>query len=134
MKARIVGGTLLIICVLLLSCKDTSSPFHKTPGDVVRAFYSAANAGRYSDAKELFSEDGRKLLDSDLVQLAGGIKGICDKGTKNGTIVKVDIVKEEIRGEGAHVSAAILFKDGSKNSDDYSLIMEKGSWKLTGGD
>src|SRR5579863_4389964 len=40
-------------------------------------------------------------------QRAGGIRGICDQITKNGSITKIVIVKEEIRGEGAVVIADV---------------------------
>jgi hypothetical protein len=119
---------------MLISCKGTSTPFQKSPGDIVKAFYAAANEGRYTDVRALFSEGGKKLLDSDLAQLAGGIKGICDKGTKNGTVTKVEIVSQSIRGEGATVVANVFYKDGSTNNDTSSLILENGSWKLTGED
>jgi hypothetical protein len=130
-----VAGAILITCAMLISCKGTYTPFQKSPGDIVKAYYTAANGGRYSDVKALFSEDGKKLLDSDLAQLAGGIKGISDKDTKNGTVTKVEIVSQSIRGEGATVIANVFYKDGStKSNDKSSLILENGSWKLTGGD
>ena len=134
MKHWVTGCTLLILCVSFIACKG-KSPFQKSPGEVVKASYMAANEGRYSDMKDLFSADGKKLLDSDMAQLAGGLKGICDKETKNGTISKVEIVSENIRGEGASVIVNIFYKDGSKKTNDSNgLILENGSWKLTGGD
>ena len=134
MKKWDSGCTLLLLCALFTSCKN-ASPFQKSPGDVVKAYNLACNEGRYSDVKALFSEGGKKLLDSDLAQLAGGIKGICDKDTQNGTVTKVDIVSQNIRGEGATVIANIFYKDGStRNNDKTSLILENGSWKITGGD
>src|SRR6185503_15401863 len=52
---------------------------------------------------------------------------------RNGTIAKVEIVKEEVRGEGAVVTANISFKDGPPLQDDRTeLIKEDGSWRLTG--
>ncbi len=134
MKHWVASCALLFMCASLISCKGVS-PFQKSPGEVVQAFYMAANEGRYSDAKALLSEDLKKTIDGDLGQLHGGIKGVCDKGTKNGTVTKVDIVKQDIRGEGATVTAAVFFKDGSKESEQISqLILESGSWKITGGD
>jgi len=131
-KHWVAGGALLVLCASLIACKG-SSMLQKSPSDVVKAFYAAANEGRYSDVKVFFSEGGKKLLDSDMAQLAGGIKGLCDKATKDGTIARVDIVKMDIRGEGATVIDNIIYKDGSsKNDDSNQLVMENGSWKLTG--
>lgn len=129
-----IAAPILVVCLTLVSCKGGSSPFQKSPGDVVKAFYSDANEGKYSEAKALFSTDGTKLLESDMAQLAGGLKGICDKETRNGTISRVDIVSEDIRGEGATVTANITFKDGSRmEGDKTALVLDGGSWKLTGG-
>src|ERR1700688_789206 len=109
--------------------------FEKSPSAVVQAFLAAANEGRYSDAQEMLSEGGRNVdVNSERGQRAGGIRGICDQITKNGSIAKVVIVKEEIRGEGAVVTADVTFKDGSIVKGDQNpipLIKEKGAWKLT---
>ena len=83
----------------------------------------------------MLSEDAKRAIKGDLGQLAGGFKSICDKNTRDGTITRVDIQKEEVRGEGATVVVKISFKDGtSKDDDKNSLIKEKGSWKLTIGE
>ena len=132
MKHWVASCALLAICASLVACKGTS-PFQKSPGDVVKAFYAAANEGRYSDVRAYFSEGGKKLLDSDMALLAGGTKGLCDKATKDGTIARVDIIKIDMRGEGATVIDNIIYKDGStKNDDSNQLGLENGSWKLTG--
>jgi hypothetical protein len=109
--------------------------FEKSPSAVVQAFLAAANEGRYSDAQEMLSEGARNVdVNSERGQGAGGIRGICDQITKNGSIAKVVIVKEEIRGEGAVVTADVTFKDGSMVKGDQNpipLMKEKGAWKLT---
>jgi len=133
MKQALLHSVLVAICFLSLSCGSMPRPFQQTPGDVVKAFYLAANEGKYSEAEQMLSEDAGRAIRGDLGQLAGGFKKICDQDTKNGTILRVEISKEEIRGEGASVVANIFFKDGStKDNDKSSLIKEKGSWKLTG--
>jgi hypothetical protein len=124
---------LLAVSVLLVSCGSMPTPFQKSPGDVVKAFYRAANEGRYSEAEQMMSEDAKAFLKGELGQLAGGFKGIVDKMTKNGTIVSVDIEREQIRGEGATVTGKVSYKDGSSEEKGESLIKENGSWKLTVG-
>ncbi len=132
MREVVAPGTLFLMSVLLTACGSVPAPFQKSPGDVVRAFYLAANEGRYSEAEQMLSEDAKRAIKGDLGQLAGGFKSICDKNTRDGTITRVDIQKEEVRGEGANVVIKISFKDGSsKDGDRNSLIKEKGSWKLT---
>jgi Domain of unknown function (DUF4878) len=117
---------------VLVSCANM---FEKSPSAVVQAFLAAANEGRYSDAQEMLSEGARNVyVNSERGQGAGGIRGICDQITKNGSIAKVVIVKEEIRGEGAVVTADVTFKDGSSVKGDQNpipLMKEEGAWKLT---
>jgi hypothetical protein len=133
MRQVAAQGLLILVSAVLIACGG--SPFQKSPGEVVKAFYLAANEGRYSEAEQMLSEDAQKAIKGDLGQLAGGFKGICDKNTKEGTITKVEVTKEDIRGEGATVVVKISFKDGStKDEDKNSLIKEKGSWKLTIGE
>ena|ERR1039457_6684721 len=135
MKGAISCGTVMLITALLAGCGHLASPFQKSPGEIVKSFYQAANEGKYSDAEQLLGEDADKAVKGDLGQLAGGFKHVCDLSTKDGTIVRVDIVKEDIRGEGATVVAKITYKDGStKNDDKTELIKEKGSWKITLGE
>jgi hypothetical protein len=106
-------------------------PSQKSPGDVVKAYYSAANDRKFSEWEETISESSRGALKSHFGQLGGGIKGACARESRNGSIVRVEITREEIRGESATVSANISFKDGStKSNDKINLIKEKGSWKI----
>jgi hypothetical protein len=135
MKCTVWSCAVFVMATLLAGCGSLSGPFQKSPGDVVKAFYLAANEGRYSEAEQMLSEDAQRAIKGDLGQLAGGFKSICDKNTKDGTIVRIDIQKEELRGEGATVVAKISFKDGStKEGDKNALLKEKGAWKLTIGE
>lgn len=135
MSGRALSKFILIAVVMIAGCGHLASPFQSTPGDVVKGFYQAANGGKYSEAEQLLSEDADKAIKGDLGQMAGGFKHICDRDTKDGTIVRIDIVKVDIRGEGATVIADIFYKDGSsKKGDKTDLIKEKGSWKITIGE
>ena len=108
-----------------------SAIFQASPTAVVQAFYAYANAGRYADAQELLSEEARNAIAGPLGQLSGGWKGICDRNTKNGTIQLVEILSEDVRGEGATVIANISFRDGSsKSQDKTSLVKVGGKWKI----
>jgi hypothetical protein len=135
MKHAILYGAAIAIAALLAGCGGVASPFQKSPGDVVKAFYQAANDGKYSEAQQLLSEDAQRAIKGDLGQLAGGFKKVCDENTRGGTIARIDVQKEEVRGEGATVVVKVWFKDGSaKDGDRNSLIKEKGAWKLTIGE
>ncbi len=91
----------------------------------------AANEGKYSEAEKYMSSEVINAMKSGLWAIAGGWKGVWDKTTRNGTIHEIEILKEEVRGEGATVYFRIHFKDGKTKDDDEPLIKEGGQWKIT---
>jgi len=94
--------------------------------------YAACNEGRYSEIESILTADLLSATKGPLGQMAGGIKGICEKNTRGGTLVKVVVLKEDIRGEGATVTANLHFKDGNVKHDDITeLVKEKGSWRVS---
>ncbi len=100
----------------------------KSPGDAVKAAYMAANAGEYSEAEKYVSTDVLNAW-----ARSGGMKSEWDRITRDGTIDRIEILKEEIRGEGAKVSIRIHFKDGQTKNDNEPLIKQSGEWKITAG-
>lgn len=125
---------LIVILVLAAALFSAWGLVKKSPSQVVAAFYKTANDGKYSEIEQYLSVDAHNLFRGTLGTLAGGMKGICDKTTKNGTITNIEILSEVVRGEGATVIARIHFKDGTVNANDKTeLIKEKGEWKIAVG-
>jgi Domain of unknown function (DUF4878) len=124
---------LLIFCLCLSYWACTNKPdVRKSPGDAVRSFLLAANEGRYSEVEAMFAYDAKNAIGGTAAQMAGGVKTMCDSASRNGTISKVEITSEEVRGEGATVVARIMFKDGSsEDSFKANLVKEKGVWRFT---
>lgn len=122
----------LIAVILMLTAYCTSGG--KSPSDVLISAYMTGNDGKYSEAEAYLSSDLISAIKGDAGTLAGGMKGLWDKETRNGTIEKIEIVKEEFSGEGAKVYFKIHFKDGKTNDDYVPFIKEKGQWKMTIGD
>lgn len=126
-KNRHVGPVLL----LLFSCwLPSCALFGHSPGSAVEQFYRHLNAGEYSKAKELYDAESRQLVDGQLMALGGGFSNWADTETRKGTIEKVTIVNSQVRGEGATVDYAIVYKDGSTVSKTVSLTKEGGYWKI----
>jgi hypothetical protein len=106
--------------------------FSKSPGEVVKAAYMAANAGQYSDAEKYLSFEALNVIKGDLGGTRRRDEGcMWDQTTRDGTIDRIEILKEDVRGEGAKVLFRIHFKDGKKEDDDEPLIKENGHWKIT---
>jgi hypothetical protein len=103
-----------------------------SPAAVVRAVYMNCNAGQYSKVERLLSADLQKLLHSQVGVINGGVKGLCDENTHHGTMTALEIVSEDVKGEGAKVLVNIHFKNGKTTQREGNwLILENGSWKVT---
>ena len=105
----------------------------KSPSEVVVAAYMAGNEGAYSEAEKYVSSEVISAMKSGLGALVGGLKGYWDETTRNGTIQKIEILTEKVRGEGANVSFRIHFKDKIIKYDHELLIKEGGQWKISMG-
>jgi len=101
----------------------------QSPSQVEVAVLMAINEGKYSEVKEYLSSEIKSTIEEDMA----GRRRYWDKMTCNGTIQRVEILKEEVRGEGARVYVRIHYKDGETIDDDDFLIKENGQWKLTAG-
>lgn len=102
----------------------------KTPSKVVFVSYMSANDGNYSEANKYFSLEVEKLFEGSYGALVGGKIGMWNKVTRNGTIAKIDNIKEIVRGEGATVTFKIIFKNGREKTVNEMLIKENGQWKI----
>ncbi len=121
---------MFLIWLFVAGC-GSHSPFANGPGDVLKKFVMAANAGKYSEMKEFFSADLNKAFEGPMAAMGGGLKAHADEFTKNGKVQRVEIVKENIRGEGAKVTANIYYTDGTvRSNDETNMINEHGVWKV----
>ena len=127
-KPNALAAFVTVVSVGVLGCDDISSG---SPGAVVLEIYIAANEGRYSDVEQLLTEPALEVYRSTLWAMAGGTKGIWDSETHNGTLANVEVLGEDIRGEGATVSVRLTFNDGEIIEVDRPLLLEGGSWRLS---
>lgn len=130
MRSKALSLILASLTLVTGAC-GKSGLFSKSPSDTVVAAYMAANEGKYSEAETYLSSEALNALKGELGALAGGRKRIWDRKTRNGTIQRIEVLREEVRGEGATVYFLIHFEDGSTEEDEESLIKEKGVWKIT---
>lgn len=125
-KAMLVG--ILAIAASLAACSPARQ---KTPSEVVTEIYMAANAGLYSETEEHFSAELLKSLKDEWGALMVELESAWDMATNYGTIERIEITEETIRGEGAIVGFRLHFEDGSTRDDYEALILERRVWKLT---
>lgn len=123
-----VTVALIMVVIIIGACQQIGQ---KSPSEVVESAYMTANEGKYSEVEKYLSSQALEVIKGEMGALVGGMKGAWDKTTRNGTIEKIEIIDEKIRGEGATVRFKLYFKDGRIKEDDEPLIMENGAWKLT---
>lgn len=130
---RVLCTSIVVAAFLCHGCADggrLGGLRQNSPAEVIQACFMAANEGRYSDIDRYLSREALKALEFKGVMLGAGKKGRWDWRTRNGMVEKIEILKEEVRGEGAKVKFKIHFKDGATRDDEEELIKEAGVWKI----
>lgn len=129
--------------VLLFACtRDSSVPVSRetrpaarqmigtSPSEAVDAYYNYLNAGQYSKAKELYSEEALRAVNSELAAVSGGFMRWAEKETKNGSIQHIKVLDSSTRGEGGHVQVHLAYRGGENLCRKVSVLKEGVSWKV----
>jgi hypothetical protein len=115
-------GVLCLATAWLVSC----SFFESSPSRVARAAYSAANAGRYSEAESYFHQPLP-------AESAARLHDMLDMQTLSGGVDRIDVVREQVDGNEARVELALHYKNGGaiQTLPVYvDLVREQGHWKI----
>ncbi len=129
MRPGVLSLSVISVTIAMAGCSKLGIG-QKSPGEVAQAAIMAVNAGKISEYKQYLSEDAITVLSQH-----GGLGVVMQEMQKDprfGTVARVEILKEEIRGETAKVSLRVYYKNGQTEEDSMSLIKEKGEWKLAG--
>jgi len=109
-KQMYLFSTAVIVAFLLsIGCGKVGQ---KSPAEIVKAAYTNANEGKYTEAEKYLSSEVYSAMKGGFGGFGGGAKNVWDEATRNGTIERIEILKEEIRGDGAKVYFRLYFKDG----------------------
>lgn len=114
------AAVLIAASVIMAGCFGGSGPTA-----AVKGWFNAMNEGKLQDAVGYLSGGLKEMSKMD------GGKSMSDEMTKQGTMTKLEIVSEEVRGEGATVKTRVHFKDGSVEDQTITLVQEDGKWKVT---
>lgn len=120
---------MLGLLVLLVIGIAPTLPAQSTPTEVVKAFYAACNDGSYSKAEKLATKESIDYLKATFA-LAGSVKGYCDQLTEEGTLVRLEITGEKVRGEGARVTFNFHFKGGRSEPGEEALVKTEAGWRV----
>jgi hypothetical protein len=112
--------------VLLLALGLARFPFSPdTPSAVLVSTIMNANARNYAAAEDSF------LPDAPFLNYRPWFQWVCDGITKKSTVKNVSVLGEEIRGDGAKVSFAIEYNDGTSSQSEVALSKRSGEWKVS---
>lgn len=120
----IVASSLLTVTVLFCCCSKSKET---APSETVRAFYVAANEGRYADAVGYLNKTAAALH-----QGAGPLAELTlDKMAGKGKEIEtITIIEELIQGEEATVTIEVRFRDRTMTTRSHPLTKEEGAWKI----
>lgn len=113
-------ATLIAIMVMLAACS-----FAPGPGATVREFFVDADAGRITDAMKLVNVPAG--FES---KVSGALADAARNTPPEKRLSSVEIVKQDVRGEVAHVEYILHLKDKSTTRNALSLQKIDGKWKI----
>ena len=96
---------------------------------VVINYCKALEALKLDEAASYLSKDANLMLER-----AGGKSLLAEAGGKfrqRKGISKIKIIKKKVTGDNALVEFIYNFKDGSTVADNFPLVKENGTWKIS---
>ncbi len=111
-------------------CLKASEQARAKPSEVLRLTYELANQHRYTDAETHLTKKALEQMHSVMARLAGGHEKLWDGWTKNGTIIRIDILKEDIQQDKATVRYKLHYQNSSVKEDEDDFVLEDGQWKF----
>jgi hypothetical protein len=134
------AAILVLALVLFASSACSKGLSTNSPSETVVAFIMAGNEGKYLETVSYFESEYVNAIKSDYDDLNAteadsalrdDWKALWDEYTENGTIDRIEVLREEIGHDEATVWYRLHFKDGSLREDEADLIKECGVWKYT---
>jgi hypothetical protein len=109
----------MLLTLLAFSVVGAATP---PPADTMAAFYSAANRAAYVEALGYWAPETASTLKK-------GLKEFCNEQTAGRTLERVEVLKQEVRGDRAEVRMELYFTSGLAVHTG-SLVRQNGVWKI----
>lgn len=98
------------------------------PAQAAKEIAAGCSEKRYSDVGALLHPNLRRVW----IEIGYNVKDYCDLITRNDTLVRVRVDKEEREGDYVTVYLTYVYREGIEQSDRSTFLPFKGMWKLTG--
>jgi hypothetical protein len=115
---------------MLYSSRAVAGADDASPREIIKRCIAAANDHKYDEAENYIDPGEIGFLNNNATALPGGLRGLFDFWTNNGTVQTCDVSKEQIRGAVAVAFAHIKYNDGSTENHWNALVKRDGGWKL----
>ncbi len=123
------AGAALIV-VLAVACGGAAGPGSEGDAEsTVRTFYDHLNAGRYDDAKALYTAETRQQIFPD-ASAAEGFKNWAIVETHNRSLTEFNVLSETKAETGITIEFELHFKDGESRQRRVTVSEEDGGWRL----
>jgi hypothetical protein len=112
-----------MLMLLVLACSATTARA-PLPAETVAAFYSAVNTAAYKEAKDYLAPEALEAVRGDAALRHFGDAQVSDR-----TLERIEILKEEVRGDLAEVRVELYFDSGLALHRGL-LVRRNGIWKI----
>lgn len=125
MKAA--GATLIL--ALAVACSGAGPGGEGDAESTVRTFYDHLNAGRYDDAKALYTEEARQQIFPD-ANASEGFENWAIVETHNRSLTEFNVVSETKAETGITIEFELRFKNGESSQRRVTVSEQDGGWRL----
>jgi hypothetical protein len=115
---------MLLPLVLAFSVGGPPGSASPLPAETVAAFYKAANTAAYQEAESYLTPEALKAIKN-----GTPFREFCDAQTADRTLERIEVLKEEVRGDVAEVRVELYFDAGLALHRGI-LVRRNGVWKI----
>lgn len=118
-----------LILALAVACSSAGPGGEGDAESTVRTFYDHLNAGRYDDAKALYTEEARQRIFPD-ASAAEGFENWAIVETHNRSLTEFNVVSETEGETGITIEFELRFKNGESSQRRVTVSEQDGGWRL----
>ena len=127
--ARATITAVVLAAAVACSGGDGSADEGSDAAAAVRTFYDHLNAGRFDDAKALYTAETREQIFFD-ASAEEGFRNWATVETHNSGLTEFKIVSETEGAGGVTIEFELGFKDGESSRRSVTVSIEDGAWRL----
>lgn len=131
-KSTVLFIVIIVLINGLVSCNREDTSKDKSPGAVIKDFYTLIQENAYKKAAAMYAHKGQKLTAEEAKEMESIIVWTADAYEKKGGIKEILIIDETTFGDykTAKVRYVIIFNNGDEDDKKQALEKIDGYWYL----